>query len=363
MRSWAAGRLFTLALGSVLTGLLAVAAIADVRTVAGLAADEEAWLAAGGRVLVASNDDGGVPRLACERLRALDGVVAAGSASRERAPASLVSAPGAALPLVTVTEGVAGLLQVPPGAVLAPTPAQALGVSAGDRVVLAPRGASAVTDPPASPGGAVGAGATWSGPLEVPVGAVTDLALLGEERSTGLLVPVAALGTADACFVRAGPGHVDGLREALPAVLQQDGRPAVVVDRLSSGPFVRDYVTEYEERGLRHAPWVVGAVAGLLWALVRWLRRSQDGLYATLGATAGTRAIIRLVEWLLHIGGASVLAVGVAVVVLAGSGTPADVLWPHLLRAVGMAVSVATAGALLATLVPLRSPLAALKDR
>src|SRR5690606_2899440 len=73
-------------------------------------------------------------------------------------------------------------------------------------------------------------------------------------------------------------------RAALGAVLSGDGQDAVVSDRLITGEFAVDHAAAYVDRASRFGAVGAGALVGLVWSLVRWMRRSHDALYTTLGA-------------------------------------------------------------------------------
>jgi len=346
---------------------LGVPATADAVTVARLVADEQTWVAAGGRVLVVTDEAGGVPRAACAGLVDVVGVEAAAAVSRQPHTAALATAPGAAVPVVTATAGVSDLLGLPAlgsQAVLPPSLATELRLDVGDRLTLLPApwsvsgefsgegGPTAATDPLDQPP---------SGPITVA--AVADLGLLGEASSTGVLVLVAPLGLADSCFVRSTATGVEPLRDALPALLSIAGSQPVVSDRLAQGRFVRDYAAEYDARPLRLVPWAAGTALGFVWLLIRWVRRGQDGLYATLGADWSVRAAIRMSEWSCAL---AVSIIGAWVTAVATSwllGAPTAVALVHVTRSVLIGAAAATVMAIVATALPLRSPLAALKDR
>jgi hypothetical protein len=364
LRSWRAGRWLIGILTVLLVLGFTVPAVTDTLQVGRLAADERAWEAAGGRLLVATNEESGVPRLACEQLADVTGVEASASMTRLARPASLVTAPGAALPVVAVSEGAAELLgldQIGSGVVLASEVGETLRLGAGDPIELAAAEDRAGTVSGEPTREVAGSQQLPAGVLHVA--AVADLSLLGEQRAGGMLLAVPAQGAADACFVRLAPGYLQAARQALPALLQTDGTPAVVADRLVGGQFARDYAAEYRTRGLRNAPWAIGLAAALLWLLVRWVRRGQEGLLATLGARWPARTTIRLSEWIALISTVSVASMLLSSAALLALGVAPGIAFPHVLRFVLIATLSATAGAALVALVPLQPALAVLKDR
>lgn len=227
-----------------------------------------------------------------------------------------------------------------------------LGVRAGDDVRLtastdqiAPAAALPVPDDP------------------LPVVAVTDTSVLGEQYAFAVLLPTSASGKASTCMVRVEAGYLDAARDALPALLGDAGQDAVVADRLIGGAYARDFSAEYAERGLRQAPWLSGAAVSLLRLLLVWVRRGRDGLYATLGADRAARTIIRITEGMALTITSALVATGVVAAMLAAMTTsPASVIG-DVTRHLTIAVAVSLLGVLSSALTPLRSPLAALKDR
>lgn len=378
LRTLLAGRWLSVMLVAMFSAGLAAVAITDAVLVQRLVDDERQWVAGGGRVLVATNDAGGVPSAACEGLRSRPGVITAAAVTRLSEPVTLGVAPEAAVAAITATEGAAALLgleEFVTGVVLPSTIADTTGLEVGSHLLMTPApqtvgvtvsgptGARPAGGGPASavPGAGPRPALLTATPLQV-VG-VADLSLLGEERSGGILLPVSADGAAEACFISVRPGYLSAARAALPAVLATNGTASVVSDRLVGGEFARDYVQEYLQRGSRHAPWMLAAGLGVLWLIIRWLRRGHDGLYATLGAGPVERTVIRMSEWTALVL-VSVSLAGVAIAVAAVTmGLEAAVVLPHAARTTAITVGVATAIAAIAAAVPLRSPLDALKDR
>lgn len=165
------------------------------------------------------------------------------------------------------------------------------------------------------------------------------------------------------CARRDSRGYLDAARDALPSALGDDGRDAVVVDRLIGGTYARDFSAEYANRGLKQAPWLSGATATMLWLLLVWIRRGRDGLYATLGADRATRTIIRMTEGITLVLVSAAAASAVAVVVLAAASASPDALVADVTRHLTIATAVSLLGVLASALIPLHSPLATLEDR
>lgn len=339
-------------------------ATADALGVARLAADEAAWTAAGGQVLVASNPEG-LSALNCERLNGATGVKAAVGAVRLRQRAGLANAPDANLAVVGVTAGIAGFLPSRPeldSVLVTARTAEEYGLTGGNWTRLsftsASEQAAGETDQAATDGDA------RQDPAPGRRIAIAELGLLGDEYASGVALPVPASGLVDACLVWAGPGAKPTLAETLADVLPGAGtKPTVIADRLISGEFARDYHAEYLTRPWRWAPIPVGAAIGLVWVLIRWVRRSEDGLYQSLGIARPQRALIRLVEWLVYSGLAAGVALLAGVIVTRMVAPDAAAAVPHVARGVSLGLAASAAAAAVAGLLPARNPLDALKDR
>jgi hypothetical protein len=355
VRNWRHGRWLTILATAFTATALAAPTIADALGVDRLIQDERAWEQAGGRMLVLSNDEAdGIDRSACESAARTEGIRAAASLTRLPQRAGTANAPDADLPLAAVGEGIGPLLGLPPstGVILPPSIADGLGVRAGDEVRLI--GAIDPSSPLASL-------PVPDGPLEVS--AVTDTSVLGEQYASAVLLPTAASGTASACMVRVDAGYLDAARDALPSALGDDGRDAVIADRLIGGTYARDFSAEYAGRGLEQAPWLSGATVTMLWLLLVWIRRGRDGLYAILGADRATRTIIRMTEGVTLVLVSATAASAVVAGTLAAASASPDALVADVTRHLTIATAVSLMGVVASALIPLRSPLATLKDR
>ncbi|KSW29247.1 hypothetical protein [Cellulomonas sp. B6] len=356
LRNWRNGRWLTILTTVLVVAAATVPVVADGLGLARLVADERSWVAAGGRMLVVTNDPaGGVDRAACESTARVEGITASASLRRLALRAGVPNAPDARIPLVAVSEGIGPVLGLHPstdGVILPPELADGLGVRAGQTITL-----TADIDPQEP------AGATVLPVGPVPVAAVADTSVLGEDNAYAILLPTPAAGRAGACFVTADAGFLESVRAVLPTMLSADGQDAVVTDRLVNGEYSRDFSAEYATRGLVDAPWAVGASISLLWLLLVWLRRGRDGLYATLGADRATRAVIRVTEGAALVGTSMLLAAGTATAVLAVAVPDPLAVAPDVVRHLTIVTSVAVLGVLVSAVLPLKSPLAALKDR
>ncbi|HLU45391.1 MAG TPA: hypothetical protein VKZ67_10290 [Natronosporangium sp.] len=352
VRSALAGRWLSAVLVLLVCWATALPGAVDAATVADLVAEEQRFLAAGGNVLVASNREGGVPALACDRLAEADGVMAAAALTHQGEPATLSAAPGGDVTVFAASATIWRVLGVADSpardAILPQSIADRLGVRDGDWLHF--------TRSPGTRG-------EWVPPRPVRV-TVADMSILGDQY-TGVLLP-AVIGpeaVADACVVVAAPAQLPALRDSLPAALPASTGQVVVQDRLFTGEFTADYSLAYQERSLQWAWVATGALLGLVWLLVRWVRRADDALYATMGADAGTRLVLRGTEWLLLAGLGGVWGVAVGTVVALGLDAPFLTALPYVARQVGAALLLATGIVLLGQARRPRSLLADLKDR
>ena len=355
--------------GVVLTVLSALVVagicVADTLDVARLAADQAQWIAAGGNVLVVTNDDG-VPARECEQLNHAAGVKAAVGVVRQIQRADLGNAPDANLPVVGVTAGLTTFLDAPIGldtAVVSTRTAEDYGLSTGDWADLKLVGFNeqGLANGPELSAAAAQDRQALSGVQRLTV---TDLTILGEQYSSGIAWFIPASGTVDACLVWAQSGAKDTLRQGLPAILPGSGdKPTVVADRLVTGQFTRDYHSEYLGRAWRWTPLLAGAGLGVVWILLRWTRRSDDGLYQSLGVPRPVRALLHLTEWLVYALSGAVLGLTVALVSVEMIAPTAPAILPHILRSALLCLAASVLTAAVAGLLPARNPLDALKDR
>lgn len=353
-RNWRSGRWLTAIATTFVIGVLSIPTVIDGVWIDRLLADERAWVSAGGRTLVVTNDEGGgIPRVDCESLTHIEGVRASASLTRMPERTGTVSAPDANIPLVAAGEGIWGLLGVAPvdGVIVPVDIAQDLRLQAGSPLVLTPTSA----------GGPAGSGSPAREASSV--GAVVDTSVLGEQFEYALLLPTSATGNASTCMISYAPGYETSIRQVIPTLLGDGTHDAVLADRLVSGTYGRDFSAEYERRGLRLASWFGGGAISLLWLLIVWIRRGRDGLYATLGADFAARAVIRGSEGVVLIGTSALAAVVVVGLITPLALQAPSALVADLLRHLAITSGVAIIGVCASVFLPLRSPLASLKDR
>lgn len=362
MRSFGSGGVASVCLVLAIMLALAIPSFVEGYQVSRLVEDEARWIEAGGNVLITSREDGGIEAVRCESLNSVPGVEAAFGARRLSGGHGTTASPGAGVAVVLATSGVYSFLAVSPGGAIIGTQAQdSLGSGDALTFVAAAEPTLSGQEPPR--GVAAGPDDT---PLEtMPVSGVASLAVLGEEFAYAVVVPQAATGNVERCYVRATPSSTASLRRMLPALLagEVSDRAVVVADRLVSGGFARDFSREMAERPTVPAPYLGGAVAGMVWLLVCWFRRADDSLYATLGAGMPERALLRGTEWFIaltvgSLGGMALIVVGLA---QAGAWTGTAMLFAA--RGMVCAASVATLVAMVWLVLPRGNTIAALKDR
>ncbi|MDX2342891.1 MAG: hypothetical protein QNL26_03490 [Acidimicrobiia bacterium] len=337
-------------------GLGAVAGL-DAANVHETILAERQFVEAGGRILVAETPTG-VDRQRCDALDSTDGVVAAAAVSRLPSFHQIRALPGSQIPVITATSGIDDLI----GTAAPVGPQVALTLQLTERIGVGPGETIELIERDQAIGAVTSADVVPTGPAVVspPV----DLSLLGDTYDTGLLIPVAPVGTADACFVWGEPTHLSALQGALPALLTRNGEEATVRTRLFEGEFTVDFQEQYNNRALRHA-WVFASlVLTLVWLLLSWTRRSHDALYASVGAHASTRATIRITEWIVLATAGGIWATALGILLAAYRDVPTRLAGEFVARQTIAALALATALIAATSLLWRRaSGLSALKDQ
>jgi hypothetical protein len=333
--------------------MVAAAVAVDIGAAHRIVAAEDAYLAAGGDLVVAqAAGDGRVDAAACANLARLAGVRTAFAFDVQPGGARLVGRPESQQTVVTVTPGAAELLGIDhldaDQAVVSTLIADRWQWSPGSRFQLDPDDARTLRVP--------------SGVLTVA--AVSNLDLIAQSASTGVLLVRAATGPAQSCYVRVWPSSRDDLTAAIPALLGETSHGTVqMAQRLPAGGFAQDPAHEFEVRPTRWAGAVAGAVAGLLWAVVAWTRRGRAALYASVGVPWSGGVLIRWTE------GVVVVVAGILWGTALGLG--AAMLWSGAAAGLGVTMALQHMAAALATGVvvvvltglPRPPTLSALKDR
>ncbi len=333
--------------------MVAAAVAADLGAAHRIVAAEDAYLAAGGDLVVAqAAGEGSVDAAACVDLAALAGVRTAFAFDVQPGGARIEGRPESQQTVVTATSGVAELLGIErldaDQAVVSTLIADRWQWSPGSRFRLDAHDALALHIPPGV----------------LTAAAITDLGLISQSASTGVLLVRAATGTAQSCYVQVTPSYRDDLMATIPALLGETSRGAVqVAERLPAGGFAQDPAREFEVRPTRWAGAAAGAIAGLLWAVVAWTRRGRAALYASIGVPWSGGVLIRWTEGLVVVVSGTlwgiVLGLGAAVL---RSGVEPDLgvtmASQHLVAALATGVLV-----VVLTGVPSPPTLATLKDR
>ncbi len=137
---------------------------------------------------------------------------------------------------------------------------------------------------------------------------IADLQRLGDSNRAGIgFVDAVVTSSTETCVLETERGLVEQFQEALPALLSTGNSIVRVSPRVPRDEFSRNHHMEFWHRSTRHG-WA-GATFGLLllWASSLAGRRSERGLYATIGASNSTIAAVYLTEqWLSVTVGAAI---------------------------------------------------------
>lgn len=332
LRNAAAARARALLLMVVSALLLAAATIADIDEIAKVQAEEaEAWRSGSHLVLVVA--DGAIDPARCARLQHQPEVLAAGA--MRRGPETIMPRMGTArVGLVEVTAGAIDALAIlqdrdltqrtsGPQVLVAQPVADAFGLTAGESVVL--------------------------GQTRASVRHVVDASLLTNQFGTALLSQVPTTGTADACILLAAPNHRVDVRDKLAAtVALTDGWRASDVS--ASTELFSELDRQLRTRTTRFLPAAAATAVVLLWAAVLLARRSEAGLYRSLGLTTTRITAMRLVELTATLAGAILLATALVLAWTTATDTSTTTTLTTLLRAVGQFVGITASAGVIATL-------------
>lgn len=186
--------------------------------------------------------------------------------------------------------------------------------------------------------------------------AVADLSRLGAEFESGIVVGLAGSAIATQCIVESAPGLADVVGATLAAATSTPDMPSEV--RRAHSDLQRDYAAEYRKRPTRFMPLGAGAAVGVGLFGLAAVRRSDRGLYRSLGLLRSALALIAFVESVivLTLGAGLALPVAILATDLAAGST-----WARS-SIVSASVAAAVALALHVTLRE-RSILALVKDR
>ncbi len=303
------------------------------------------YRAGGAYVAIASVPGAGVSGARCESLNGTPDVVAAG-AWRGTGQDTFPTAPGVLFQAADVT---GGLLRVW-------DPGRPLG--SGPGIVTGPAMATEL-------GLREGLIADFAHGEPVRVSGVGDIGRRNPQAARWALSPVSPAGAFDECWVEFEPGAYDGGREALAARFAEGSADPAVRPYRRADEFTRDPAAEWESRPQKWG-WV--AVSGLVFGfglVAAWFRRSEAGLYLSMGTRRTQLAIMAAAEqWpLVATGWLLGFAYAVAGQSWRGDDPSGEVLW-HAAATSGSAALLLLALLSWATALVARGSIASLlKDR
>ncbi|MCL6537112.1 MAG: hypothetical protein K6T28_00755 [Acidothermus sp.] len=286
-----AGGPFFCALLAIVAAVTATLITADLATVHRIVARESAFLRAGGDLLVVQRANDHIDARVCARVNAVAGVRTAFALSADVDGAVLAGRPDSHQTLAYATEGILRLYGLPyPGAdgvIISKSIAERWQWRPGAVLAFTPSSGTARPLP--------------TRPLRVA--AIADLAKLGDAESTAILLLQPARGNADFCFVQIRPQDREILRSVLPAVFGDRAEARIQVsDVLPPAGQGGDPASEFRNRLTSDVSLMAGALIGLLWGVVTWMRRGRSALYASLGVPYAGGVLIRWTEGALVIG-------------------------------------------------------------
>ena len=299
----------------------------------------------GAYVAIASVPGGGVSGARCESLNGSSGVVAAG-AWRGTGQDTFPTAPGVLFQAADVTAGILRVWDT----------RQALGAGAG--LVVGPAMASEL-------GLRTGLIAGFENSEPVRVTGVGEFSRRNPQAARWALSPVSAAGQFDECWVEFEPGAYEAGRDALAARFAESSADPVVRPYRRADEFTRNPAEEWDARPQKRG-WV--AVPALLFGfglVAAWFRRSEAGLYLSMGTRRAQLALMAAAEqWPLVAAGWS-LGFSYAVALQAWrSADPTRDILEHAAITSGSAALVALALIPWASALVARGSIAALlKDR
>lgn len=337
----------------------AAGAWSDATTAVAIVDAEQAHLDAGGDVLVAQRaDNEPIPAAACARLAEVDGVRASGALTVGVLATGVAGFPEVRQSVVSITEGVLGVLGAragvpdaraagPVSVVVAPAVAEQRGLTPGSHLQLT--------------GGQVEG-------LEIPtealrVDAVVDTTVLGEAYGSSVFLVQPPGGGASSCFVRVEP-HLRGRLEGVVASQLGDSAASMVqvAERLPAGAAAADPRARWAERPTRWVGLAVGLVVAATWSVVAWMRRGRAALVATIGVRYPEGVLVRWTEGLVVVTTGCLWGVLLGGLAVTATGSDPWLVLGLVLRTGALAWAVAALGVVL---VGLWRPdtVAALKDR
>jgi hypothetical protein len=241
---------------------------------------EEEFTRAGGWVAVATNE-GVLPSGLCESLVQRPEVVVSG-ASATGSLTQVMTSPGTFFQSEVATVGAIRLwtdsalpaATLADGLVVGQAAASELGLRAG--MFTEPQGGSPML-----------------------VAAVIDTAERNPQAQRRLISVAAPAGLMDKCWVEFSPGTLDAGMALLRSVFDDPESEPIVRSWIESDEFTRNTVEEFTHRPQAQAWAPAGALIAILLWVGAWSRRSELGLYRTVGTSRSTLWVLGQAEALV----------------------------------------------------------------
>jgi len=278
------------------------------------------FLEAGGTVVVAAREQGGLDAVRCAELAGRPHVVAAGGLVRAET-VYFDHAPGTPFQAVHVTGDLLRVLD--PGVSSANGSGLALPTAAAAELGVVP--------------------GSWlgRGGIAHAVTTVVRPEPRAEALSRSILLPAAPSGQVDQCWVEFADGQYDAGVKALPSWFATSGLTLTPLIDRNLG--TRDFATDWSRRPLRHGWAAAGALVGAFAVLLVSRRRAELAVYVLLGTSRVVVAVLQTVElwWVMATGGLLGILWGAAVASL--GGYPGLEAMMHGLRAGALALALGLA--------------------
>ncbi len=248
-------------------GVVAGLFLAEVSFVDGIIRDQQAFTERGLNVFVVGVEDGTLQLDRCAELNRLDHVIAAGGLRRVE-QTIFSTAPGVRFQTVEVSGRlldvwVRDISPVSSG----PNSRFLLGQAAADELGLA---ADVVVEPRGIDG-------------VVEIAAVADVSARYEAASRWVMVPSVAAGGGDECWVEFIAQAKPTAKGELLSWFDKDELSIGIRSLVPTGEFTRDPLRSLVERNTRSLWFPGGALLALILWIGVWFRRSELGLYRSLG--------------------------------------------------------------------------------
>jgi hypothetical protein len=349
-----AGRWTSLLVLVFVSWVSAAAALANVIEVGALAQAEKEWVAAGAYVVIAEpgrSDGGEMDARKCDALARVRGIEAAFAVIGVNGTLGRSDISAGRTTRVEVSTGAYEFFGVapPPGA----------SVLATDDVLVP----SLLQDRDRV--GLVGQRVGGESEAQVVVEVLrVDGAALADDMVGAWMVAQVGDQSAVRCYVKSDAAHIDAVVDYLPLALRTDASgPVVIRPRLSESAHGRDFEGAYADRQLASASVVSASVFGLLWGVLRWVRRARLAIYATFGAHRRALVVLQVSEWLSLSVPALVWSWSVTVCLGVWLGVDEGLLLTQASGHVLVAWAFSTALVIGVGLLPVGTLLDALKDR